>query len=242
VARSEGSKFELPKSDISQYKEPRVSKKKFDEFIIWAKSKGSGKDKEQLSEIIKKDLVISSNGELVFDFLGFYETSGMVNSSDYDFEFSVDKIDTQVFEEEIDIEETMEDLVGALHSPEVYPIYIYEDLAGENMDGSLEYDENEPPTSTKYYLSIDKSEYIPKSENIESEFKVDGHFEFRPIGYKLLPMEFPISLWINSEKFYFNKDEKEHLITLLIASYKPSLLKKILKELENENTNNKKEK
>jgi len=38
---------------------------------------------------------------------------------------------------------------------------------------------------------------------------------------------------INEEEFMFSKKEKDHLITLLMASHKPSLLKTIMEEIDN---------
>jgi hypothetical protein len=38
---------------------------------------------------------------------------------------------------------------------------------------------------------------------------------------------------INEEEFMFSKKEKDHLITLLMASYKPSLLKTIMEAIDN---------
>ena len=37
---------------------------------------------------------------------------------------------------------------------------------------------------------------------------------------------------VEEEYFIFSKKEKDHLITLLMASYKPSLMKRILEELD----------
>jgi hypothetical protein len=74
--------------------------------------------------------------------------------------------------------------------------------------------------------------YLPY--NLYSEhYDCDSDYLYQSVLYCTQEVDFwKKSVVINGGKFKFKENEKEYLILVLMASYKPSLLKRILKELE----------
>ena len=234
VDRDHSKKFEPPKfwtqyADINKYKEPRITQNRLDKFIEWSKEK-------KLSNLIVSDsykCFHSSYGDdnPSLKLLGYYESYGTIKNDN--FEFPSKRIITQEFVEEVSIynDDVPEEKNWAMliDKPELYPVEIYQGLDGIYNE-ETEYDNEKPNLTTNYYLSIDETEYISKYGDTANEFT--SNYENRFIGYKLLSIDYPQQFSINGKWFEFKENEKDHLVILLIATYKSSLLKRILTELD----------
>jgi len=241
IDRDKSKKFKLPETNDSKHGQlaeplPRITQKRLDNLIEWARKKYSYDKKKKLSELmIINDLEIKLkvlSEEIPCKLLGYYETSGVIKNND--FEFLSKRIITQEFFADVYDDDnwlTLENWVQVIANPETYPVYIWQDYDGQYSEDT-DYDNVKPNLTTNYYLSIDETEYISKYGDTGNEFVTNTGNENKLIGYKLVSVEYPQDLYFNEKCFGFKENEKEYLVTLLMASYKPSLLKRILTELD----------
>ena len=248
-------KFELPSEpDPSQYKEPRITQKRIEGFIAWSKQTNNKKGRDKLSELINKKLEVVVP-EVGVDLMGTYKIEGVIKSFDYDFDIDVYRIEKYECASVI-LNIDNDELVLLLDKPELSPVFddeysfqIFWDKNEEIPELDIERVECYGATldAARYFLIVDDSEYISKSSDADKEFE-EGIATFTTAGsvgvegehirIEIDRVDSDISVEINGTEFKFCEEEHDHLITLLMASYKPSLLKKILKELEGMTTEN----
>jgi hypothetical protein len=211
-------------------KDPVVSKKRLNSFIEWIKSK----DSDLLAAITSsKSLALVIPG-LTIDVTHTTKENGSIRSPELDDNFDAYRI--------VD-----------------WLCYAYEELSNQNIVRLLNYEKIDEFVATaifdpedfydvswREYVSEMDSVLYTEDEDLEVPEKFDYYFEGNisagsmsgPIAddseilYCTVSVNYQDKeIIINGSNFKFREDEKEHLTTLLMASYKPSLLKRILAEL-----------
>ena len=88
-----------------------------------------------------------------------------------------------------------------------------------------------------YYLKDNGAEFIPMKGDVWDYWDAEsqGANISEPVNIEVIDeISYEDKIFmINEEDFMFSKKEKDHLITLLMASYKPSLMFKIIEEGNN---------
>ena len=227
-------KFQMPKDiiyKVEELKDPVVSKKRLNSFIEWIKSK----DSDLLAAITSsKSLALVIPG-LIIDVTHTTKENGSIRSPELDGNFDAYRI--------VD-----------------WLCYAYEELSNQNIVRLLNYEKIDEFVATaifdpedfydvswREYVSEMDSVLYTEDEDLEVPEKFDYYFEGNisagsmsgPIAddseilYCTISVDYQDKeIIINGSNFKFREDEKEHLTTLLMASYKPSLLKRILAELK----------
>ena len=205
-------------ADYSSYEEPLINEERINKFIEWAKNKNKGGLK--LLDLIDENLefempVLSGNFSLVL------KTDGAYFCED----FNVWGFEINRFKSTNPIRLDYENWVKVLTNPNSFDWLDYID----NIDC---YDDDIGSGDFSYFLK-DCTEFVPKTGDAIDYFDYAEAFDLSLIDCELVSeISYKDEIFlINKEEFTFLKKEKEHLITLLMASYKPSLLKRILKEL-----------
>jgi len=232
------NKFEIPpEPDYSQYKDPRITKARLEKFCEFAKNSDTKKDallhpikvnRSKLSKLITSNLDVSADNYIV-ELIGTYETDGEISSEDLDYNLTVYEIEKH----KVGIQPLLKnkEWVSVLNNPNLA------EIDWKKYDSEYAYTYDYPIDYGNYYLTEDDSK-VP-DEYYKFEPGICGGGFSGPIANspEILYYSDPEVIFdkekikINGTEFYFLKDEKEHLITLLMASYKPSLLKRILNEL-----------
>ena len=227
-------KFTLPKDikSTEQIKDPVVSKKKLDNFIKWG-AYGLSKNNKRpdlislLNKSKKLEVVVP---ELSISISRIDKENGTMN---------IDLLDAYLFTyRTYSIPETLyrefdnRKWVVIINNPNITD-ETCDEIYGENYEDRRDYNLDFNDTHLKVYLK-DENLYIPYSSYNEVYDDDEGYSDDGDITlYCIQKAHFwRNNIIINGSKFKFKEDEKEHLITLLMASYKPSLLKRILKGLE----------
>ena len=223
-----GKKFTLPKDikGIEQIKDPVVSKKRLDSFIKWVHSLSKDGKRPNLANLLNNSKKLEFNvpklsisiNQIVKD---QWSTSAI--------EILDEELSTYViynysggFNREFDNKKW----VTIINNPNVAS-EICDEIYGE--ESWIDYDSVE---SEKIYLE-DEDFYIPYDLHKEVYDYDTGYYSGNINLYCIQRVGFwRKDIIINGSKFKFKEDEEKHLVTLLMASYKPSLLKRILKELE----------
>jgi hypothetical protein len=227
-------KFQMPKDiiyKVEELKDPVVSKKRLNSFIEWIKSK----DSDLLAAITSsKSLALVIPG-LIIDVTHTTKENGSIRSPELDDNFDAYRI--------VD-----------------WLCYAYEELSNQNIVRLLNYEKIDEFVATaifdpedfydvswREYVSEMDSVLYTEDEDLEVPEKFDYYFEGNisagsmsgPIAddseilYCTISVDYQDKeIVINGSNFKFREDEKERLTTLLMASYKPSLLKRILAELK----------
>jgi hypothetical protein len=227
-------KFQMPKDiiyKVEELKDPVVSKKRLNSFIEWIKSK----DSDLLAAITSsKSLALVIPG-LTIDVTHTTKENGSIRSPELDDNFDAYRI--------VD-----------------WLCYAYEELSNQNIVRLLNYEKIDEFVATaifdpedfydvswREYVSEMDSVLYTEDEDLEVPEKFDYYFEGNisagsmsgPIAddseilYCTISVDYQDKeIVINGSNFKFREDEKERLTTLLMASYKPSLLKRILAELK----------
>lgn len=223
-------KFQMPKDiiyKVEELKDPVVSKKRLNSFIEWIKSK----DSDLLAAITSsKSLALVIPG-LIIDVTHTTKENGSIRSPELDDNFDAYCIvDWLCYASEKLSDQTLVKLLNY----EKIDITVASEIFGE--EGSW-YD-YQVEMSEAFYT---KDEGLEVPENFGDYFEgaISGGSFSGPVadGEETLYCTINVNyqdkkIIINGSGFKFKKDEKEHLITLLMASYKPSLLKRILAELK----------
>ena len=230
-----GKKFTLPKDikGIEQIKDPVVSKKKLDNFIKWAYGSSKNNKRPDLISFLNKskklEVVVP---ELSISISRIDKENGTMN---------IDLLDAYLFTyRTYSIPETLyrefdnRKWVAIINNPNITD-ETCDEIYGENYEDRRDYNLDFNDTHLKVYLK-DENLYIPYSSYNEVYDDDEGYSDDYGSCTNLYCIQnacfWEKNIIINGSKFKFKEDEKEHLITLLMASYKPSLLKRILKGLE----------
>ena len=225
--------FKLPKTqDYSSYEEPLINNERLKKFTEWAKNKKSYMGSSNLFDLIDSGykskyptiLEVEVPHLLSANFYLIYKTGGAYFCEDFNaYGFEINRFKTT---ETIAL--NAEDCVKVLTNPNLFDWLDYID----NLDN---FSEDMAYGDFSYFLK-DSTEFIPKTG------EAYDYFDSLPLGEEsiLLYCELISKISykdeifrINDEEFTFLKKEKDHLITLLMASYKPSLLRAIMEEIDN---------
>lgn len=227
--------FKIPEDviyDIKSAKDSKVAKDKLNAFMVWIKQDNSKlltavKNNKYLEVVVPK---------LLIDVIHTVKTGGMIKSPEIDENFSAYNITKWLC---IAFEQlSAKDLVNLLNYT-----HISEYVASEIFGDEGSWREYESELSSEFYT---EGESLKVPENIiECEYgdyfteNISGGGFSGPVadGGETLYCTIDILIWdekfsINGSDFKFKKSDKEYLITLLMASYKPSLLKRIKEGLE----------
>ena len=228
-------KFILPKDiiyDIENLKDKKVSKQRLDSFIKWLKTKDY-----KLLNTIKDDKSLNIEiPELIFDFVLTTREDGAVKSPEFDDNFAAYNI--QGWETYEVSEISAQNLVKLLYNKNIGENIAY-DIFEDGTWGSYEAN-----IISDYYTSEDDlkipEDVVAPGYNEYFEGNISGGSFSGPVadGEQILYCTVEVNYQdkefnINGENFKFKESEKDYLATILTASYKPSLLKRVLKELEN---------
>jgi len=221
-------------TDYTTYKEPLIDDKRIQKFLEWAKNKKSSvtyfkNNKINLIDFINNDLDLITpeiSVNLYFDLM----TDGGFFCEEFDaYGFQINR-----FESPRHFEFNNETWVNLLTEPYLYD---WSNASVWFNDDSIWDSDNYLHGDKTYYLRENCAEFIPLQKNAEY------WWDFETLGLNLdelvkiqlvdeISFEDEIFM-INEEEFMFSKKEKDHLITLLMASYKPSLLKTMMEEIDN---------
>lgn len=234
LVKSLEKKFQMPKDiiyKVEELKDPVASKQRLNSFIEWIKAK----DSDLLTAITSSKSLALVIPKLIIDVTHTTKENGSIRSPELDDNFDAYRI--------ID-----------------WLCYAYEDLSNQNIVKLLNFEKIDEFVATvifdpedlwelswREYVSEMDSVLYTEDEDLKVPEKFDYYFEGRasagsfsgPIadGEEILYCTVSVNyqdkeIIINGSNFKFREDEKEHLTTLLMASYNPSLLKRILAELK----------
>jgi len=213
------NKFEIPKgiiNNVEDLKDPKVSKKRLNGFIEWLKEKDSNLLKTLKS---KKSLDIPEIA-LTSSVVSFLKDECVVKSPDLDYDFDAYRVSE--WEYYFDESRSIQEWVKLLNYEKMH-----EDAVSEFVDPYLGIE-----NIGEHYYTEDEGLEIPLKYELEA-FDVGGFENSNILLYCVINVFFwDKKITINGDEFKFKENEKEHLVTLLMASYKPSLLKRILTELD----------
>jgi hypothetical protein len=246
---NKSSVFKLSENlDIDQYKLPRITKNRINNFIDWTRKIDRDKSRESISKLITNKLEIKVP-EIGVTLIETQKTIGTIDSKDFDFKLDVFQIQKEeCYSNILNIENDY--LVTLLDKPKYLPVFDDEydfQLFWDDTEIAEEYDieriecEGNFVDKAYYYMTIDSSEYVSKSSNADDEFEfgIEAFTTAGEVGVdsecirlEIKEASYIPDIEINGKQFIFNDNEKEYLILLLMASYKPDVLKKIKLELE----------
>ena len=234
ISNTENIYKSAAETDYTTYKEPLIDDKRIQKFLEWAKNKKSSvtyfkNNKINLIDFINNDLDLITpeiSVNLYFDLM----TDGGFFCEEFDaYGFQINR-----FESPRHFEFNNETWVNLLTEPYLYD---WSNASVWFNDDSIWDSDNYLHGDKTYYLRENCAEFIPLQKNAEY------WWDFETLGLNLdelvkiqlvdeISFEDEIFM-INEEEFMFSKKEKDHLITLLMASYKPSLLKTMMEEIDN---------
>lgn len=227
-------KFEIPKDvvyDIKDLKDSKISKKRLNSFIKWLKTKDS-----KILNIIKDNKSLSVEiPSLNFAFTLVTREDGVIKNPEFDDNF--DAYNIQGFLTYQVDEISIQNLVKLLSGAEIGEDALYEIFE----DGTWSSYESE--IFSDFYtfeddLRIPEDAVTPGYNNY-FEGNISGGGFSGPISdgeqilYATVNVDYQDEIIIiNGSNFKFKEGEEECLIVLLMASYKPSLLKRIKESLK----------
>ena len=227
-------KFVIPKDivyNIEDLKDKKVSKQRLDSFIKWLKTKDY-----KLLNTIKDDKSLNIEiPELIFDFVLTTREDGTVKSPEFDDNF--DAYNIQGWETYEVSEISAQNLVKLLYNKNISENIAYE-IFEEGTWGSYEANIISDYYTYEDDLKIPENVVTP-GYNEYFEGNISGGSFSGPVadGEQILYCTVEVNYQdeefnINGENFKFKESEKDYLTTILMASYKPSLLKRIKEELK----------
>ena len=219
--------YSPPKSqDFSSYQDPRISDEQINKFIKWARNKKSKSQNSSLLEnIIDNFDIYTPEISLNFD-MEIQDDGGFFCEDFNAYGFCITR-----FKNSCIIDFTFEEWVKVLSEPKLFDWIHYSDWDDEHM---WAYNYNEGHVT--HYLKENNAEFVPPSKNVHDywDYEMQGNM------YELVKVqpEKDISykgeiFKINDEEFTFLKNEREHLIILLMASYNDNLLDSIISNENN---------
>ena len=220
--------YKLPvASDYSSYQEPLIDNERIKKFVEWAKNIKSTSGNSNLfdlmdhnCEIIAPEPTINGSFELLTDG-GFF-------CEDFDaYGFEINR-----FNSTFNFEFDNKTWVNLLTEPNLFDWL--------NLVRRYDYiwdPDDEAGGYFTYYLKDNGAEFIPMKGDVWDYWDAEsqGANISEPVNIEVIDeISFKDEIFmINEEDFMFSIKEKDHLITLLMASYKPSLMFKIIEEGDN---------
>ena len=229
ISNTENIYKSAAETDYTTYKEPLIDDKKIQKILEWAKNKKSKNKKNNLIDFINNNLDLITpeiSVNLYFDLMN----DGGFFCEEFDaYGFQINR-----FESPRHFEFNNETWVNLLTEPYLYD---WTNFSVWFNDESIWDADNYLRGDKTYYLRENCAEFVPLQKNAEYWWEVEtlGLNLDELVKIQLVDeISFKDEIFlINEEEFLFSKKEKDHLITLLMASHKPSLLKTIMEEIDN---------
>ncbi len=213
--------------DFNSYQDSKISDEQIIKFVKWAKIKKSKSKKSTLIENISDEFDIYTP-EISIDFeMEFQDDGGFFGEDLKEYGFCITRHNYSCY-----VDLTIKEWVKILSEPMLFDwVNYYLDLDDGNMWSGFEGGDD------IYYLKENNAEFLPPSKSVyewwdyeERGSMVNELIKVQPvndISYKGEIFE------INDEEFTFLKNEREHLIILLMASYNDNLLDSIISNANN---------
>ena len=210
--------------DFNSYQDSKISDEQIIKFVKWAKIKKSKSKKSTLIDVISDELDIYTP-EISINFeMEFQDDGGFFGEDLKEYGFCITRHNYSCY-----VDLTIKEWVKILSEPMLFDWFNYSDWDDPNIWDELSIDGYDT-----YYLKENNAEFIPPSKSVyewwdyeERGSMVNELIKVQPVNdfsYKGEIFE------INDEEFTFLKNEREHLIMLLMASYSPSIMQSIIKE------------
>ena len=224
ISNTENIYKSAAETDYKTYEEPLIENKRIQKILEWAKNKKSKNKKNNLIDFINNNLDLITpeiSVNLYFDLMndgGFF----CEEFNAYGFQINRSKSPRR-------FEFDNETWVNLLTEPYLYD---WTNFSEWFNDESIWDADNYLRGDKTYYLRENCAEFVPLQKNAEYWWEVEtlGLNLDELVKIQLVDeISFKDEIFlVNKEEFMFSKIEKDHLITLLMASYKPSLLKTII--------------
>ena len=213
--------------DFNSYQDSKISDEQIIKFVKWAKIKKSKSKKSTLIENISDEFDIYTP-EISIDFeMEFQDDGGFFGEDLKEYGFCITRHNYSCY-----VDLTIKEWVKILSEPMLFDWFNYSDWDDPNIWDELSIDGYDT-----YYLKENNAEFIPPSKSVyewwdyeERGSMVNELIKVQPVNdfsYKGEIFE------INDEEFTFLKNEREHLIILLMASYNDNLLDSIISNANN---------
>jgi len=229
ISNTENIYKSAAETDYKTYEEPLIDNKRIQKILEWAKNKKSKNKKNNLIDFINNNLDLITPEISVNLYFDLMNDGGFFCEEFNAYGFQINR-----FESPRRFEFDNETWVNLLTEPYLYD---WTNFSVWFNDESIWDADNYLRGDKTYYLRENCAEFVPLQKNAEYWWEVET------LGLNLdelvkIELADEISFkneifLINEEEFMFSKKEKDHLITLLMASYKPSLLKTIMEAIDN---------
>ena len=213
--------------DFNSYQDSKISDEQIIKFVKWAKIKKSKSKKSTLIDVISDELDIYTP-EISINFeMEFQDDGGFFGEDLKEYGFCITRHNYSCY-----VDLTIKEWVKILSEPMLFDWFNYSDWDDPNIWDELSIDGYDT-----YYLKENNAEFIPPSKSVyewwdyqSRDSMVNELIKVQPVNdfsYKGEIFE------INDEEFTFLKNEREHLIILLMASYNDNLLDSIISNANN---------
>ena len=213
--------------DFNSYQDSKISDEQIIKFVKWAKIKKSKSKKSTLIDVISDELDIYTP-EISINFeMEFQDDGGFFGEDIKEYGFCITRHNYSCY-----VDLTIKEWVKILSEPMLFDWFNYSDWDDPNIWDELSIDGYDT-----YYLKENNAEFIPPSKSVyewwdyqSRDSMVNELIKVQPVNdfsYKGEIFE------INDEEFTFLKNEREHLIILLMASYNDNLLDSIISNANN---------
>ena len=213
--------------DFNSYQDSKISDEQIIKFVKWAKIKKSKSKKSTLIENISDEFDIYTP-EISINFeMEFQDDGGFFGEDLKEYGFCITRHNYSCY-----VDLTIKEWVKILSEPMLFDWFNYSDWDDPNIWDELSIDGYDT-----YYLKENNAEFIPPSKSVyewwdyqSRDSMVNELIKVQPVNdfsYKGEIFE------INDEEFTFLKNEREHLIILLMASYNDNLLDSIISNANN---------
>ena len=213
--------------DFNSYQDSKISDEQIIKFVKWAKIKKSKSKKSTLIDVISDEFDIYTP-EISIDFeMELQDDGGFFGEDLKEYGFCITRHNYSCY-----VDLTIKEWVKILSEPMLFDWFNYSDWDDPNIWDELSIDGYDT-----YYLKENNAEFIPPSKSVyewwdyqSRDSMVNELIKVQPVNdfsYKGEIFE------INDEEFTFLKNEREHLIILLMASYNDNLLDSIISNANN---------
>jgi hypothetical protein len=228
ISNTENIYKSAAETDYKTYEEPLIDNKRIQKILEWAKNKKSKNKKNNLIDFINNDLDLITPEISVNLYFDLMNDGGFFCEEFNAYGFQINR-----FESPRRFEFNNETWVNLLTEP-----YLYDwSNASEWCEDDRIWGDEQYGGNITYYLRENCAEFIPMKGDVWDywDAEMQGSNIDELVKIQLADeISFKNEIFlINEEEFMFSKKEKDHLITLLMASYKPSLLKTIMEAIDN---------
>ena len=226
-------KFKLPKGikDIEDIKKPVFSDKRLTEFVEWVRQVSKDQNRKvDLANLLTENKKLSVNLPALRIYISpVNKTSGSIYfpllDQDHVSSYKVletESIHTREFDNKKWVDIINNPMVSSAVIEQIFEdeelVYIWDSISDESV-----------------YLEAEDL-YIPYEEEFK-DFYDEEYLDPTAYNEYNLYSRLKVEFWgkdisINGNNFSFKKNEKDYLLTLLVTSYRPNLLKRIKKYLE----------